>query len=902
MTTSARRVLAWPRGVAVTALATALATALTSVGGAGAAARAATTAAPHPLALITDPASLVNPFIGTTGDGHDFPGADVPYGMIQWSPDTSSRPKGGGYDYGDSSITGFSLTHISGPGCDAAGDVPILPTVGAIDSSPGADSQSFSHSNETASPGYYGVTLGNGVKTELTTTARAGLGRFTFPATTQANLILKVANSQTPSSATSVSVLSSTELVGSVTSDGFCEATNPFTLYFAISFDHAITGSGAYGATSTGPAGEYVTFDATANQAVLARVGISYTSITEARANRDAEIPASTSFATVQAAAHAAWDAQLGRILVAGGTADQQTVFYSAFYHASLHPNIFSDADGSYLGFDQAVHAVPAGHAQYANYSGWDIYRTQAQLTALVDPAVASDMAQSMVNDYKQGGTLPKWAMNNGETYIMVGDPGAIVLADYYAFGARNFDTATALSAMVSQATTTNDDRPGVGYLDTFGYLPTDSIYGCCHEYATVSTQLEYDSADFALSAFAGALGDSADQTRFQNRAQDWRNIFNPSSGYIQPRHSNGRWMDGFVADPITGGTNTNDFAEGDSLIYTGMIPFNLAGLAAAEGGNSALAGYLDHVLSGYSGLLSLAGFQANMGNEPSFELPWEYDYVAQPYKTQRYVRQIQDQLWPNTPGGLAGNDDLGAMSAWYVWSALGMYPETPGTADLALGSPLFNQAIVNPGAASQITINAPAAADGSPYVQSMTYNGAAWNNAYLPQTAVTSGATLNYTLGSSANTSWAATPTSAPPSYDGTATSFITEPVGPITSGIAGKCVDDARSGTSNGTHIQLYTCNGTGAQNWTVVPDNTLQVFNKCMDVIGGATTPGTKIQLYTCNGTAAQQWVANSAGQLVNTGSGLCLYASTTNDTDQLQINTCTPGAADETWTLP
>ena len=880
----------------LTAAAAAALTAALAFAGSGGAARAATGAA-----LVTNPASLVNPFIGTTGDGHDFPGADVPYGMMQWSPDTTSRPKGGGYEYGDSAVTGFSLTHVSGPGCDAAGDLPILPTTGAIDSSPGSDSASFSHANETAGPGYYGVTLGNGVKTELTTTTRAGLGRFAFPATTQANLILKAADSQTPASATSVSVLSSTELAGSVTSDGFCEAANPFTLYFAISFDHAMTASGAYGAASTGPAGEYVTFDTTANRTVLARVGISYTSVAEARANRDAEIPASTTFAAVQAAAQAAWNAQLGRIEIAGGTADQQTVFYTALYHASLHPNVFSDADGSYLGFDNAVHTEPTGHAQYANYSGWDIYRTQAQLTALINPAVASDMAQSMVNDYKQGGTLPKWAMDNGETYIMVGDPGAIVLADYYAFGARNFDTATALSAMVKQATTTNDARPGVGYLDTFGYLPTDSIYGCCHQYATVSTQLEYDSADFAVSAFAGALGDPADQTRFQNRAQDWRNVFNPSSGYIQPRHSNGRWMDGFVAAPITGGTNTNDFAEGDSLIYTGMIPFNLAGLTAAKGGDSAMASYLNTVLAGYSGLLSLAGFQANLGNEPSFELPWEYDYVAEPYKTQQDVRQIQDQLWTDAPGGLAGNDDLGAMSAWYVWSALGMYPQTPGTADLALGSPLFSQAVVNPGAANQITINAPAAADGSPYVQSLMYNGSAWNNAYLPKTVVTGGATLTYALGSSA-TSWAAAATSAPPSYDGTATSFATEPAGPITSAIPGKCVDDAGSGTSNGTHVQLYTCNGTGAQSWTVVPDNTLQVFGKCMDVVSGATSAGTKVQLHTCNGTAAQQWLANSAGEIVNPVSGLCLYAGTTDDTDQLQIYTCTPGAASETWTLP
>jgi predicted alpha-1,2-mannosidase len=878
------------RWVATTAAAAALA-----LSGAGAAAPA------RGAALVANPASLVNTFIGTTSSGDDFPGADAPYGMIQWSPDTSSRPKGGGYEYNDSSITGFSLTHVSGPGCDAAGDVPILPETGAIASSPGSDSASFSHSNESASPGYYGVTLGSGIKTELTTTTRAGVGRFTFPATTQADLILKVADSQTPSSATSLNVVSATEVTGSVTSDGFCEATNPFTLYFSITFDHPITASGAYGTTSTGPAGEYVTFDSTSNQTLIARIGVSYTSVAEARANRAAETPATASFDTVRAAAQTAWNTQLGRIQIAGGTSDQQTAFYTALYHASLHPNVFSDADGSYLGFDNAVHTAAAGHAQYANYSGWDIYRTQAQLTALINPAVASDMAQSMVNDYKQGGTLPKWAMDNGETYIMVGDPGAIVLADYYAFGARNFDTSTALAAMVKQATTANDDRPGVGYLDTFGYLPTDSIYGCCHEYATVSTQLEYDAADFALSAFAGALGDSADQAKFQSRAQNWRNIFNTSSGYIQPRHSNGRWMDGFLADPITGGTNSNDFAEGDSLVYTGMIPFNVASLISAKGGDSAMISYLNQVLAGYSGLLSLAGFQANMGNEPSFELPWEYDYAAEPYKAQLDVRQIQDQLWTNAASGIPGNDDLGAMSAWYVWSALGMYPETPGTADLALGSPLFTQAIVNPGAANAITINAPAAADGSPYVQSLTYNGSAWNNAYLPQSVATSGATLNYALGSSANTSWATAASSVPPSYDGTATSFATEPTGPITSAISGMCVDDAGASTSNGSHIQLYTCNGTNAQDWVVVPDHTLQVLNKCMDVVNGGTTAGTKVQLYVCNGTEAQQWLPDSAGHLVNTGSGLCLSTDGTKG-DQLVVNTCATGSTHETWTLP
>lgn len=757
--------------------------------------------------LVTDPTALVNPFIGTASRGDTFPGADVPYGMLQWGPDTSSRPKGGGYDYGDSAITGFSLTHVSGPGCDTAGDVPILPAVGVLDGSAGSAAQPFSHAGESASPGYYSVAFGDGVRTELTTTARAGLGRFTFPATARADLIFKLANSQAASLATAVDVVGASELTGSVTSAGFCGTAEPSTVYFAVAFDRPFAASSAYGARAAGPAGIYVSFDATKDRTVLTRVGISYTSVREAQENRDAEIPATATFGAVRSAAGAAWARQLGRIQVAGASLGRQRVFYTALYHASLHPSVFSDADGSYLGFDDAVHTAAKGHAQYADFSGWDVYRAQAQLTALINPRAAADMAQSMVEDYEQGGALPKWAMNNTETYVMVGDPGAIILADYYAFGARGFDAPAALSAMIAQATTQNRDRPGGGYLDALGYLPADGVYGCCHEYATVSTQLEYDAADFAVSALAGELGDRADQARFQDRAQDWRNVFNPAAGFIQPRRSDGRWLDGFTAAPIGAGPGPNAFAEGDSLIYTGMVPFNLAGLASAMGGGAAMAGYLDAVLSGYTGQRSAAGTQADLTDEPSLELPWEYDYVAEPYKTQRDVRAIQDLLWRDAPDGLPGNDDLGAMSAWYVWSALGMYPETPGTADLALGSPLFTRAVVNPGARNAITINAPAAADGAPYVQSLIYDGVPWNGAYLPAIAATSGATLTYTLGASPDPSWAAAPDSAPPSYGGTAVP-IPQIMGPATPSMAGACVDGSGGVSALGTAGGQYTC----------------------------------------------------------------------------------------------
>jgi predicted alpha-1,2-mannosidase len=856
-------------------------------------------------ALVSDPASLVNPLVGTGSNsdysaGNTFPGSDLPHGMIQWSPDTSSRPSGGGYDYADSDITGFSLTHVSGTGCAAAGDVPILPVTGSLGSDPGSDQESFSHSSETASPGYYAVSLGNGTRAALTTTMHAGIGEFTFPATTAASLLLKLDDSATPFAGSALSVVGDNELTGSTTGTGFCEATNPFTLYFAVEFDQPFTAAGTYGATSEGPGGGYATFDTTSDQTVTARVGISYTSVAEAQANLAAEVAGQT-FAQVEAAAQASWTSALDKISIGGGTAAEQTEFYTALYHAELFPSVISDADGSYRGFDGAVHSVDTGHkAEYANFSNWDIYRSQAQLTALIDPSAAADMAQSIIDDYQQGGTITKWGMDNGETYIMVGDPGVAVLSDYYAFGATGFDTATALSAMIAEQTTDTDVTPGVTYLDSFGYLPTNSIYGCCHQYATTSTQLEYDIDDFALSAFARALGNSSVASKFQNRAQDWENIFNTSSGYIQPRHSNGRWMDGFDASLITG-TSTNDFAEGDALTYTPDIPFNIAELASLEGGTSAMVSYLNNVLSGYQGLSSVIGTQANLGNEPSLEIPWEYDWVGEPYQAQHSVRAVEDQLWSDAPGGIPGNDDLGEMSAWYVWSALGLYPEIPGTADLAIGSPLFPEAVISGN--KTITIDAPAAADGSPYVQGLTVNGAASSLAYLPAAEALAGATLVFTLGSSADTAWAAAAADAPPSYNGTPGTGVAQPAGQLVETATGKCVDDRGSGTSNGTAIQIYTCNGTSAQSWTVVPDHTLQVLTDCMDAVNGGTTSGTLVQLHTCNGTGAQQWEQNSSGELVNPESSLCLTdpsAGATNST-QLDIATCA-GNPGQIWTLP
>ncbi|GAA2193687.1 lectin [Micromonospora lupini] len=844
-------------------------------------------------AAVTNPAAVVNPLLGTSNAGNTFPGADAPFGMVQWSPDTTTRPAGGGYAYADSAITGFSLTHISGPGCDILGDLPILPTTGGVD---GAATATFTHADEDAEAGYYGVTLGNGVRTELTATTRSGMGRFTFPSTSQANLLFKLDQGATSTGTPSFAVVNDHQVRGSVSGGRFCGRPGTYTLYYDVLFDRAFSANGTF------PGGASLTFDATANRRVQAKVGLSFVSTTNAAANRAAE-NTGWNFAGTRASSQNAWNDLLGRIQITGGTADQQTTFYTALYHSLLHPNVVSDSNGQYRGLDGVVHTTTDGRVQYGNYSGWDIYRSQAQLHALLAPEAASDSAQSMLNDYDQGGQLPKWTLNDDESFIMNGDPAAPIIAGYHAFGARNFDTAKAKAALVAQGTRPNPDRPGLNYMAGKGYLPADGSYGCCYYYGSVSTTLEYAAADFAVGTFAGALGDSATQKQFTNRARSWRNVLNPASGFVQPRLADGTWKTGF--DPAEYFLFGPDFVEGSSWQYTGMVLHDIRGLTEAKGGTAAMRSYLDNVLTRFNG----GGQYAEMGNEPSLGLPWEYDYVGQPHKTQQTVRRVQTQLWNADPAAWkVGNDDLGAMSSWYVWSALGMYPVTPGTADLALGSPLFTKAVITLPGGKAITINAPQAATDAPYVQSLKRDGSAWNNAYLPPSFVRTGGTLDYTLGSTANTGWASAPSAAPPSYPGDGGAqppyLSAGPTGPLTSGIAGKCADVANGSRENGAKVQSYACNGTQAQNWTMGTEGAVQAQFRCLDVTSSGRTDGTPVQLYRCNGTGAQQWRYDATTRaLVNPRSGKCLDvpgSSTTNGV-QLQIYGCN-GTNAQRWTVP
>jgi predicted alpha-1,2-mannosidase len=730
----------------------------------------------------TNYAALVDPLTGAGvqqgspfGGGNTFPGAAVPFGMVQWSPDTVT-PAASGYAFQDHRIKGFSLTHLSGAGCATYEDFSFMPSVGAVTTSPATQPAqyvaTFSHANETASAGFYQVKLDNGITTELTATQRTGAARFIYPKGLTATLLLNVSGSVSGVSHAQAQVGANT-ISGFATIDGaFCFHRVHYTLFFFARFSQPFARFGTWHDRIVSPSstvvtsnrsGVYATFDTRTTNAITASVGISFVSVANAQTNLETE-DAAGNFDAARALSRTTWNRALSRIEVSGGTVSQTSTFYSALYHTLLFPSVFSDDNGQYSGFDNKLHAVAPGHIQYANYSGWDIYRSEVQLLAFLEPERASDMAQSLVNDAAQSGQLPRWGLANQELYDMTGDPAASIIATIYAFGGTNFDTATALSAMIRQATKPNRIRTGLNYLRSLGYLPMNGTYPCCDHYGRATTSLEYNTADFAIGAFAEALGDSANARRFITCAQDWKHLVNPKDRYLEPRLLNGSFPSHY--DP----TSTAGWVEGDGSQYTWNVPFNLSELFQALGGKQAVISRLDHFFTHFIGQLNSP--YAYMGNEPSYAVPWEYDYADAPSRTQAVVREIENTLFKTGPAGLPGNDDLGELSAWSVWAALGMYPETPGTANLVLASPLFPSITIQRSSGQTITIHAPQASADTYNVQSLSVNGAAWSAPWLPPSFIESSGTLTYILSTRANTNWGADATYAPPSYGSVADS----------------------------------------------------------------------------------------------------------------------------------
>ena len=701
----------------------------------------------------------VNPFVGTSpgsGDpgfpndsGDTFPGASYPMGMLQWSPDTPTNIPGG-YYYPDTTIKELSLTHFSGRGCQVYQDVPFMPYVGNLTTSPDTHRSlyfsHFSHANESAQPGFYSVHLDDpNVDAELTVTSHTGMGQFTYPASTASTMLINAGGSVNGTMHSSVTIDSRLNQVqGSATSRVGC-GNNPYTIYFVAQFDRAFHGLGTWHegtvlpgslASSGRHVGAFVTFDTTSQRVVHARVAISFVSIANARANLLSENLRSD-FSSLRASASAAWNARLNSIQVQGGSDVERRVFYTALYHVFFHPNIFSDVNGEYLGFDGRVHSVAQGHAQYENITGWDQYRSLIQLRAILAPAETSDIIQSLLNDARQGdGHLPRWVQANADSHGMNGDDGDPLVANAYAFGATAFDTAAALTAMThSQAKI----REGLNDYKKLGYVASTTTGN------SVAITEEYSVDDFSIAAFARSLGNASVYKTYVKRSANWQHVFHAATGLIQPRQADGSWAPGFSP------TSQQGFQEGNSLQYIWMVPFDLPGLFGRMGGDAQAVQRLDAFFAELNaGANSPYAF---MGNEPSFEAPWEYDFAHAPSHTQAVVRRIQ-HLFQDTSGGLPGNDDGGAMSSWYIFSALGLYPELPGIGGFAIGSPLFSSVRVRLAGGHFLQINAPAALDTNPYVEALRVNGQPTTNLWLAWKSVKNGASLDFQL-SSTPTSW---------------------------------------------------------------------------------------------------------------------------------------------------
>ena len=713
-----------------------------------------------------DLTAQVNPLAGSLGAGFVQVAAGAPFGMATPGPATTT-PDGDdpvnyiGYSYQDPMIRGFAVNHFSGAGIHIGGELPFMPTTGALPADdPTQFASPFEHATEVAQPGYYAVTLDRyQVQAEMTATPRVAVERYTFPATTQANVLLDLARDNDGMQTSSMRFVDNRTVVGSVTG----RLGRSFTLFFTARFDRPFVSTGVFSPTTGG----YVTFDTTSNPTVSVRIGLSWTSAQNATDNLTAEAPDGTSFDAVRARARSAWNSALHAIDVTGGFGRQRQTFYTALYHALLLPVVFDDVDGDYLGFDGAVHKVDAGHHHYTDLSLWDTFRTQIPLLALVLPDVAHDIGISMLDDADQsGGTIPEWVYANVDTGTMGGDSGTPALAMLVADGAlTGKDAKRAWDAVLHQATTLPPVSPR-GHLDDYlakGYIPSEDSSNAA------PLTLEFAVDDAAVAALAHRFGTADQVAALTARSRSWKNLFDTSQPQpvMRPRNADGSW-----SNPTDlGVTSTynpllqDGWQEGTGYQWTWLVPQNPPALAAAMGGTAAAVQRLDQffdtpatseaapaapLAQDEAGLFGVyyAGNQYAPGNETDLQAPWFYDYLGVPSSTQRVVHAAA-QLFTDNPYGLPGNDDGGTMSSWYVLAAIGLYQVTPGLDVWELSSPLFDNVHLR----GVTDVAAPGAAPTNEYVATARLGKRDLDRAWVTTDELLSGRPLSYTLALTATT-----------------------------------------------------------------------------------------------------------------------------------------------------
>jgi len=654
---------------------------------------------------IREPVDYVNVFIGTDkfegrtrwgAYGGTYPGAVAPFGMIQMTPETSRRePRG--YYYSQSQILGFSLVnHKSGYPNGSAGDLFIMPFVGDLSNIEEGYSASFSHANEQASPGYYRVLLDDyDIEVEFAAAQRSGMVRFTFPEGRDAYIIIEVGKEN-------------------LTVDNNCTTISGVhkNYWFVMEFEQPFSVIGEVGQ------GVYVCFAPSSTKTILMKVGMSMVSINGAQVNMDTEL-LGWDFDGLRKKTSEAWAKELGKIDISGGTYEQKTIFYTALYHSFLLPHVSSDVDGHYRGADGQVY-LDLQRTHYTVFSPWDTFRTLHPLLTLLMPDRQSDMVHSLITMYEQSGRLL--------TGPMTGNHAVPIIVDSYFKGAANFDIGLAYQAMHAALLEPPYGRPDIAEYTIFGYVPAELDY-------SVTKTLEYSYDDWALSRIAELLGKIDDKCELLKRALYYRNVFNGSIRLMMPKYSDGSWAE-----------DREGFLEGDAWTYSWCVPHNVQDLINLMGGREAFSELLDRCFE--------EGYYIH-DNEPPLHYAYLYSYAGQPWKTQERVHIIMEQSYLDEPGGLPGNDDLGSLSSWYVFSALGFYPVCPGMPYYVLGSPIFANATVYLPNGKQLVIDSPMASSDNIYIQTAKFNDLDLGKPWIEHSMLASGGILHIDLDSEPDKEW---------------------------------------------------------------------------------------------------------------------------------------------------
>lgn len=695
-------------------------------------------------AIASDLIFKTNTLIGTQGNGwasgYLYPGATYPFGMVQFTPTYFTKQ------------LGFVINQLSGAGCDHMGNFPTLPLAGELKISPDSIlNMQTSITKEIGNAGYYTATVDHSIRAELTVTERTGMARYTFsPEEKQGTIIIGGGVAATPIQVAAIKITSSRSCEGYAEGGAFCGFPTPYKVYFVAEFDADAHVSGTWKEKKLqthhtfaegSHSGVYFTFPLEdRNKSVQYKIGLSYVSVENARENLRAENPG-WDFTAVREATQDRWTHFLGKIEVEGENHDRQTQFYTHLYRSLIHPNVCSDVNGEYMGADNQVHKT--SRKLYTSFSNWDTYRTQTALLAMLAPEETSDIVMSHYLFAEQsGGGFPRWVLANIETGIMQGDPTPILVANAYAFGARNYDPRTLLRVMRHGAEVPGANsqgvltRPGLEQYLTKGYYDA-------------SIQLEYTSSDFAIGRFAlQACNDEPVCGWYTSRAMNWKNIFDRETGWLRSRNEDGSWR-----------KYDADWRESTYKNYFWMVPYDLQGLIDSIGGKTVAEKRLDEMFVRLDASYGDEWFAS--GNEPSFQIPWIYNWVGAPYKAQDVIRRVLNEQYSSRVDGLPGNDDLGSMGAWYVFASIGLYPEIPGVGGFSINSPVFSKITLH---LTEGDVVIQGGDEKKVYIQSLNLNGKKTDSTWINWSDLYKGATLNYKLSNTPNKQWGTSVT--PPSF----------------------------------------------------------------------------------------------------------------------------------------